>query len=267
MSTEKMILIRTLGLIVPQTAILSSAIMRKEERNYTMPQASVEANPIVVSSRVNAYYLYLALDSKYIPNFNDEDEGEDEKPTRRGRKRADAVEAMPKPATYMLALHEDLLEDSVETTLSKSEALQSYIAEGGEQLDEVRKNLGRLEKFVREMNAAQDSLAPESSLAGGALADLLSPGLHNDINATNETAIEIHADEMRKAAEKARASYDKVIGWFERKVLVSSSGSAEPVNVTSDIPADASSRSGEEETSLTVKKLIDLVKAELTVIL
>lgn len=267
MSNEKMILVRSLGYIVPQSAILNAALVRKEEQTHVFPQLSIEANPIVETSKVMAYYLYLAIDPKFIPTFadnTDDAEAEEEKP-RRGRKAK--VEALPvetKPATFMIALHEDLLEDRVQTELSKSTALHDYLAQDGENIEMVKKNFGRLAQFVGEMNAQQDSIAPEMPAV---FDDLIPSGLQQDITRTNTTAIEIHGDQMRKGIEKSRANYDKVINWFQRKVLVSTAGSADLVNVH-DVPLNATERDGADEiqTSLTVKILLDLVKTELTVL-
>lgn len=271
MSTEKMILIRSLGFAVPQSAILSLAICRKEEKNYEMPQDSVEANPTVVFSRTMAYYLSLSLDAKYIPVFDSEEAVEpeevEEQPKRRGRKpnvTAVAPPVEPQKAGYMIHIHSDELDTPVETTLAQSDALRNYVTQSDKKYEKVRVNLGRLSTFVHQMNSAIENITSMPEMP--ALSGLIPGDLQFDMNRHSQAGIEIHADQMRKEQEKARDNYDRVIEWFRRFVLVPEIGEAELVNITSDIPHSAAARDSEGTTSLTIKKLLDLVKDELTVL-
>lgn len=273
MSTEKMILIRSLGFAVPQSAILSLSICRKEETNYEMPQDSVEANPVVVLSRTMAYYLSLSLDAKYIPVLDAEvteeaEEAEEPQPKRRGRKprvTAVAPPVEPQKAGYMIHIHSDDLDAPVETTLAQSDALRNYVSQGEKKYESVRVNLGRLASFVHQMNSAIENITAMPEMP--ALSGLIPNDLQFDMNRHSQAGIEMHADQMRKEQEKARENYDRVIDWFRRRVLVPEIGPTELVNITSDIPHNAAVRDeGTGTTSLTIKKLLDLVKEEMTVL-
>lgn len=265
MSADKLILIRSLGYLLPQSGIKSSAVMFRDEETYDLELTELSTNPLVLHRKTRTYILFLELENRYVPEFNEnededgEEEVVEEAPKRRGRKTKVVVEEVPpEPTTkpYFIQLRSDVIEET-ESTLGATPPVQEYLAKGPKSRERLTNNFNRLGKYLTAYNQSIESIAPQIP---NVPSDLLPPELANDIGRTTQTGIEVHAEQMRKNAETHRDNYDKVIQWFRDKVLVNEVGTPEPLNLA-DLPANLKAAE-EEGGNATYKQILDAVKAE-----
>lgn len=263
---DKLLLIRSVGYIIPQSALLAAAIVCDNETSYDMPMRELSAMPEVTVKSSKNYYLYLEIKREHVPlSAVADDEAEEEEvleevaPKRRGRKAKAVVEAEPEVSpvhTFNIHLHEDVLNEEV-MPLNATQAVRAY-ASTTEGYTEIEKRLRLLATRYMEYNNSVNDVAPQMTV----ISDLLPPDLARDVNRTTASGIEAHAEQMRREAELSRKKYDKNINWFRENVLVSERTPREGVNMM-ELPEKADDRVA-GGTSLTQNILIALVKGELT---
>ena len=269
------------GVLVPQEAIAGTYFSIEKTTTSELPRDNLEMDPTVVTTSRLTLSLNVQVKDAYLPQSmqvgQDDEEVEEEEveeappaPRRRGRKsraekeaeEAAAREAEQETKTDLVQEFPITIEtielDSERVTLSTSAPFAAKMAKSEKAARILERNFGKLHTHMVMLQQLSSRLTADPAI-DDTLSDLVPSNISRETMAHTQSAIEAQQNRLRAEVEKERAAYDRVLDWFQEKVI------GESMEVET-IPFDLDFLRNNGFTNADSKKLIAKVRENLATV-